>query len=341
MHASIITISCRKEPRFADMARSIVDSLGNALKAGKDISLDWVIVDELDRPKEEFTAIHKILKSSEDAIINLRVVPPLPSAAREARLPAHNSARNAGLRFIGDSDYVVFLNDCTVVTSNWVSTLNDMAAMAIGWKCHQVTMVDLKMDKPIVNGVTSDHQLRSVPPATVGKSVCWGAPRKAWMEIAGFDLAYDGQSYGHDIEAAVRLTRVGVKFHTSFRAVAVRLSRTAAKASPDKAAALAVENRKRLNDLMRKRDRILPEVSPTDAAKKERGEKRGEKRGGGEKKPKEGARAPAGAAAEQKVEAKPQLAPLPPPDESEIDENEPELDPDIDLDGESNDPQVS
>lgn len=253
---TVITITCRREARLMDMARTLLASLSRA----RDVALEWIVVDEVDR---DCTDLLQLTAPWGDRFFFSRVAP-MPSAHRLAsprdRAPAHNSARNAGLA-AATGAYVIFLNDCTVVTADWVATAAEVARAGHGWRCRQIVLADMRVpvDKPLVVGVVPDKRWRTIPASTIGGS-CWGAPVDAFARIHGFDLAYDGELYGHDLEAAIRLQRVGVTFVSTTRAVAIQLRRTATRdeVSTRKEVYGGTRNKNFIATLTREGHRTLP-----------------------------------------------------------------------------------
>ena len=247
MKISVITITCRENPRLEDMARSLAGSLGRA----KGVELEWIIVDER---KRDFS-----FKG-----LTIKVVVPLSSPHRESqdKAPAHNSARNAGL-FAAKGDYVVFLNDCAVVTRGWVELVTDMAKEGLGMRCKAFAAHDMAIPADGVITYRDHHdRLRPVPPTTVA-GVCWGAPARAFDKIHGFDLGYDGEDKGHDLDAIIRLSRTGLQFASSERAFVIRLTRTATKneISTRREVFNGARNKQLVGGtLSADRDRILPLV---------------------------------------------------------------------------------
>jgi len=258
MKLSIVTITCRENPRFEEMYRTLAGSLA---RCPMPLEVEWIIVDEKMR----------VPKFPLNEQLGIRVIAPLGSVAR-AQLdkdPAHNSARNAGLLAVSpDSDYIVFLNDCTIVTKAWFELVHDCAAQNLGIRCRTYVMHDIAI--PADGAVTHrDHndRLREVPPATVA-GPCWGAPKRAFDQVGGFDLVYDGEDRGHDADAILRLARVGVRFICSERAFAVCLKRTKnrAEVSTRKAAFVGARNTKTFNLLAKDRHRIYPVVAHPELA---------------------------------------------------------------------------
>jgi len=260
MKISIITITCRENPRLEEMYRTLVGSLR---QCPTDLDVEWIVVDEKAHAVDRLAALPVV----DDFVVKLRE--PLPSVAR-AQLdkdPAHNSARNAGLLAVDDdSDYVVFLNDCTIVTKAWFELVRDCSTL--GFRCRTHVMADIAI--PSNGAVTfKDHndRLREVPPATVA-GPCWGAPKAAFDAIGGFDLSYDGEDRGHDADAILRLARAGVRFVCSERAFAITLRRTKnrGEVSTRKAAFVGARNTKLFNALGKERTRIYPLVTHPDLA---------------------------------------------------------------------------
>jgi hypothetical protein len=259
MKISVITITCRQNPRLDVVGRTLDASLARV----KDVSLHWIIVDEYERSLEKL-GIARFDDPDRDFTISVHR--PLPSEARAAieRLPAHNSARNAGLieiEFVrGLEQYVVFLNDCNVVTIDWVAVVRDCAKQGVGWKCKTHTLHDMAIPEDgVVRMRDHSDRLRPVPPTTVA-GPCWGAPLTALWAIKGFDVAYDGQHKGGDIDAITRLARSGLTFISTERAFTVQLKRTkiASEITTSKEAHAGARNQLLLNELARDKARIFP-----------------------------------------------------------------------------------
>jgi hypothetical protein len=261
MKLSVITITCREQPRFAEMLSTLLGSFGR--RTNQSTELEWIIVDEKSGPNRWTEPTTPLPKG-----FVVWATPPLPSRHRQGdKLPAHNSARNAGLAE-ATGDYVVFLNDCTVVTRSWVATAELVAGAGLGWRVKAHVVNDLALP---TDGVLKyrDHYDRLRPVAgTSVPGACWGAPRAKLLEIGGFDLAYDGEDKGHDLDAVLRLERVGVAFVTTEQAFCVRLRRTKMQAeiSLRKESFNGARNQKLLNELARDRDRTVPWIVATPFA---------------------------------------------------------------------------
>ena len=109
------------------MAATLLQSF---LRAPSQPLLEWLIVDDLlwredpDDRLAPITAAVSALPLEVRQRIRVDHFAPPPGRHRGPDigdpLPAHNTARNAGLAAITpDSSYVVILSDCTVVTSDW------------------------------------------------------------------------------------------------------------------------------------------------------------------------------------------------------------------------------
>lgn len=274
MKLSVVTVTCRTNPRLSEAARTLFAS---ARKAG--VQLDWIIVDEkrrqlhdlIDTTQLQTVAVEPpALRRTQVAIDNtlhttdrmaIAVVPPLPSSARSGadKTPAHNSARAAGLAEV-TGEYVVFLNDCNVVTIDFCAVAKDCAARGVGWKVKTHQISDMQIPADGVLRYRDHHDLlRTVPHMTVA-GPCWGVPTAKLAEIGGFDLAYDGQKKGSDLDAIIRLARTGLAFVTTERAFTVQLKRTKneSEITTSKEALASARNQKLLNQLANDKTRILP-----------------------------------------------------------------------------------
>jgi hypothetical protein len=261
MKLSVITITARQNPRLGEAARCLFASFVRAHEANPDLTLEWIIVDELDRDATDL--LHPFIPGETlGDIFRVGVVAPPATPYRSGpdKAVAHNTARNCGLAH-ASGDYVVFLNDCNMVTRDWVRCAHEIAAANYGWRCHTTTMVDLKVPDDGVIAQGCHDTFHVVPPATVA-GACWGAPMASLVKIGGFDLAYDGQRKGNDVDAIVRMSRTGLTFVTTKRAHTLQLKRTKIEAeiSTRKDVYAGTRNIKLLADLQRDKTRILPLV---------------------------------------------------------------------------------
>lgn len=261
MKISVITITSRQAPRLDAAAKTLAASLS---RVSGDVELEWIIVDELGRDPEALVQLEGFWKGAIKPHMKISSILPLPSVQRDApeRLPAHNSARNAGL-LVAEGDYIVLLNDCNLVTCDWVALARDVAAAGKGWKCKTHSLVDMPVPEHGVVRYRDHHDLLHAVPYMTVAGTCWGAPRAAFEQIRGFDQMYDGQRKGNDVEAIVRLARVGVQFVTSERAFTIELRRTKhqSEITTNREAMKGVKNSARLVDLQRDRNRIHPHRS--------------------------------------------------------------------------------
>ena len=274
MRLATITVTCRKDPRYAEMARTLFASF---CRARTDTLLDWIIVDErlwLEPPQKrqaEIAAALAALPGEVAGRIRVEMFPPPPSLYRGPDiadpLPAHNTARNAGLQALApDTGYVVFLSDCSVVTQDWVSVALDLAAQGLGWKCQHKELYDHKVPAPFRFQDAWDS-LHPVQAQTVA-GPCWGVPKEVMTAVAGFDSDYDGEDDLYDHEILLRLSRAGCSFVTTKRAWVVRLNRTRQKTevTTRQESLRANRNRAYYHSLQIDRDRILPGAAAAAAS---------------------------------------------------------------------------
>jgi hypothetical protein len=234
---SVVTPTCRANPRFAEMARTLFASFR---RAPVDTLLEWIIVDDRlwheateDRQAPILEALAELPLEVQQRIHLDHFAPPAtdcrgPDIADP--LPAHNTARNAGLGAVAlDSSYVVILSDCCAVTQDWVSVALECAAKNLGWRARIVA----KHDHPIPVGApftfSESYDRMHAQPAQSAAGPCWGAPRDALISVGGFDTDFDGEDDYYDHEILLRLARVGVTFVSTRRATVVRLGRTKIK----------------------------------------------------------------------------------------------------------------
>lgn len=229
----------------------LVTTLFASLKRAPQVALELVLVDT-----EQQLGADVIIPETEQLYATKLI--PGSSAASTAR----NARRQAGLR-AASGDYAVFLDDGNLVTPDWVQVVFDCATAGKGFACKTHLVNDLRVpDDGIVRMKDRNDLLRNAPPMTVNS--CWGAPTASLAKVHGFDMSFEGDSRGADIELPLRLSRTGLQFVTTARAFSINLRRgAAAKESPGGSASQHL-----LNELIRDRSRTLPlvEAAPPPAA---------------------------------------------------------------------------
>lgn len=260
MKIAIVTPTCRENPRSVEASRTLAASLACAPEA---VELVWIIVDEKGRKLEDLIDCDAMKVLGDRAKVD--VIPPLPSKHRVEsanKAPAHNSARSAGLiSAIGrGADYVVFLNDCNVVTYGTISVIADCAKQGLGYRARMHEVADMSIPPDGKIAYKDHHDLLRPIPTKTACGALWGAPMQKFEEIRGFDLSYDGERYGNDLDAIIRLSRVGVTFVTTERAFVIQLRRTktSQEITTRKDVLKGERNRALINQLMRDTKRIHP-----------------------------------------------------------------------------------
>jgi hypothetical protein len=258
MKISIITITCRANPRLEEMARCLNATFN---KVGG-LALEWIIVDELHATRDHSAIIDIVCPLDHDgtSLRSVKFFPPPATVHRTSsdKAVAHNTARNAGLAD-ATGDYIVFLNDCNMVTVDLASVLRDCAKEGLGIKIKMQSLVDMKIpDDGIIR--RGHHDLLRNVPVLAAASACWGAPKQAFDAIHGFDLSYDGERYGNDLDAIVRLSRVGVRFVSTERAYTLQLRRTKIdnEITTRKDVYAGARNKKLFANLQSDKHRVLP-----------------------------------------------------------------------------------
>lgn len=220
---SVVTVTYRREPRLIEMAATLAES---AQRAGAIVQ--WVIYDE--RLAERDTTALRAVARNRLEMVHVQADPhPLRVPGPTLR-PAHASARNAALRLV-TGNYVVFLDDCTLVTADWVKLALEIARSGRGWRCYQRACKDLpvQLAYPLQLHVATQDRIGNMPASVVG-GTCWGAPLAAILEVGGFDTVYDGAAHGFAQDLALRMERKGLRYCTCRRAVAIQVTRTATHA---------------------------------------------------------------------------------------------------------------
>lgn len=263
MKLAIITPTCRSNPRLDELAKTLAYALS---VTAPEVSLHWYIVDEHNREIETLTGSYdRLCQIASGHLLEARVIPPLPSKHRAAgvdRAPAHNSALSAGLlaAMTDTCDYAMFVNDCNVVTYNFINVAYDCQRQHLGFRAKMHEVADMAVP-PDGRVAYRDHfdLLRPIP-AKNAVGVAWGAPMDAFSKIQGFDLSYDGEGLGGDLDAIIRLARTGVNFVTTERCFVIQMRRTkiAEEITTRKDVRLSVRNKKLLQQLEREKQRITP-----------------------------------------------------------------------------------
>lgn len=236
MKISVITITNRKNPRFAAMAKTLAANL----KPYPDVELEWVVVDTLQKEREGsieagFPVVH-VEQTGEF-------------------FPNHNGARNTGV-LAASGDYLFFLDDCTVVTRSWMQGMKALAKEGHGMRCNMFFQNDIEIpdDGLIANHEGGAHNFVDCLATTVAGGA-FGVPREKILEVGGFDEIYSGIACkNEDLDAFVRLERAGLKWRTSENCCAIQLMTSHDKAPYD-TPKLALEGRKLFNALIKDRER--------------------------------------------------------------------------------------
>jgi hypothetical protein len=266
MKLSVVTITCRENPRLGEAGRTIAASLART----PDVELEWIIVDEKQRPVMELLeltagAANNAVYAAVQNRLSIDVIAPPATDVRRGpnKGVAHNTARNAGLAVCDpNSEYVVFLNDCNLVTMDWVAVARDCADQGVGWRCKMTETFDMPVPADGMLKHKSHHDRFHVVPWSTVANACWGAPKKCFDEIHGFDLAYDGQRRYNDVEAILRMSRLGLSYITTERAFTLQLRRTkvADEVTTRHDVYVGARNQNTFNELVRSPARILPAI---------------------------------------------------------------------------------
>lgn len=273
MKLAIVTITCRPEPRFADMAKSIIGSILSVPDKSKDHEIVWIVVDEqlaAGTPEGRRAREAGLAEVVGDVLPVLHCVPK-PSKVRGPTretpedLPDQNNARNTGLAvaLAAEADYALYLDDCTVITQ---STIQAVLVAAANDHCLRVPIIfknDVLVPESGKVAMGETGGLHFVPcKATTAAGGCFGMPIAALLAISGFDEVYAGAMGKQDLDAFVRAERAGWKWMTTKRCAAIQLGKTHDKASVSRndEALSGRASVKPWNDLLRDKTRTTPIV---------------------------------------------------------------------------------
>lgn len=220
MHIAIVTITCRTDPRFADMAKTLAH---NVSRLGTDDEISWLIVDGSERD-DLADVIDEIGDAGMD---DIAIIGPPRSPWRDDGYPDPQTARNAALAELSDADYVVFLDDCTIVNNYWLEQVVTCAHAGHGYRCAVATIPNTVVpDSGEFRWPHAAPDMLAKCSATTVAGRCFGMPLEVLRAIGGFDMSYAGGMAKGDMDAFVRAERAGLVWMTNRRGWAVQLTAT-------------------------------------------------------------------------------------------------------------------
>lgn len=259
MRLSIITITCRQKAGLEALALS----LGKAASLAPGVKVEWVVVDEKLWAQDracDLLARRRELAASGLVVLHL---PPKPSVWRgpwrrtERDLPDPNGARNTGLALCS-GDYAVFVDDNCLVSNKWMAGVCQIAREGHGYRAH-VAYPTLPM-QPRKDGFLPEDKVAG-PPVRVTPTQCnglLGAPMRAFNTIRGFDESYAGEMRWEDLDAVVRLDRIGVPFYSAGWGSVFHVKHALGEVCDDERVYDGTNNAKRWQALLVDAERILP-----------------------------------------------------------------------------------
>lgn len=244
MKISVVTPTARKEPLFREMA----DSLYVAAQNMDEGEFEWIVVDagfwyDPDRFWDLYAAVELRFPTTHS-----------PSKVgwhqpRFGYFPTTNAARNTGILY-AQGDFVVFLDDCSIVHPNFLVQAIEGAKRGSVIRFPHMRREGLGMLNPPGWGY------RRIDRAGLrGSGV--GYPLDALLDVNGFDELCDGQRK-EDVEIGFRLANLGLVLEEDEGTLIVE--KTHELLFPDESASNELRIQKLLSDIKT----TLPQGVQTD-----------------------------------------------------------------------------
>lgn len=203
---SIVTITARKDPMPQPMFQSLEHSI---MQAGANVLAEWIVVDaglwwDPNRVRMWHNCSSGYLPTYPVAPKHSHFHGPW---VNQKQLPDQNGARNTGIVY-AQGDYLVFLDDCTVVHPTfWQRVVKAAQASLVVKFAHQYLPAG-HWNKIWPDSIPASEEplCKQDPTSLRGSAV--GFPLKALIEVNGFDEMYSGGPK-EDIELGIRLARRG------------------------------------------------------------------------------------------------------------------------------------
>lgn len=261
MRLSVITVTCRREARLEKMART----LSAAARFCAGVDFEWMVVDEkLWAHDQNCDLLARRNQLAADGIVVMHL-PPKPSRWRgpwrqtERDLPDPNGARNTGLAFC-TGDYAVFLDDNCLVTKHWLEGVFEIARKGRGYRAFVVHVIEKLAPTVPPDGVIPESRDIGAPFPVIATqcSGIFGAPIRAFRKIRGMDESYAGEMKWEDLDAIVRLDRIGVPFYSAGRGSVIHVQHERGEVCDDERLYTGTENAARWQSVLADKERFWP-----------------------------------------------------------------------------------
>ncbi len=157
-------------------------------------------------------------------------------------------------------DYVVYLQEDSITCNLWLESLwLTVAAGIAAFKCNVLAKSVMVTRLGEIKHGGGPLTRRAASPSSISPA-CYGAPLRSFLEVDGYDTAYDETGDQVHTDICNRMARLGLPFEACDQTwvITTKSSPTASK-----------ENRKQFNLMMKERSRITPSTENNISGKRE------------------------------------------------------------------------